>query len=92
MKDVINQCRQSLSILVKWLSDTDKLIEEPKDLHDVEGYEKVAMKIYETCDKKATQELAKQCRIVGLNRLASELEISMGISILEDSQELLNNN
>jgi len=91
MKDTISHCRQSLSILVKWLADTEGLVTEPKDLFDVEAYEKVAMNLYEDMGKFEIQQLVRQCRIVGLNRLATDFELSIGITILEDSQEQMNN-
>jgi hypothetical protein len=91
--NTINQCRQSLSILVKWLSDTDGLVNEPKDLHDVESYELVALTAYSNLEsKKEREEMIHQCRIVGLNNLANDFENSLGIATLEGSQELMNNN
>jgi len=93
MKDTISQCRQSLSILVKWLADTDGMVYEPINLHDIIGYELVAMRAYSDLKtKKERLEFIKQCRVVGLNSLANDFEMSLGIATLEGSQEQMNNN
>lgn len=91
MKDTISHCRQSLSILVKWLADVE--VQEPKDLFDINGYEIVALTAYSNLKTNIERiDFISQCRIVGLKSLANDFEMKLGIATLEGSQELMNNN
>lgn len=72
--DKINEGLQSLSTRLYWLKELD----EDYETDSVEFWETIALRIYENLNKKDFENLIRQCQVVGLMRLANDIEFSMG--------------